>query len=1315
MKRSILGKLPLSARALVPLAVAATAAISCHDIDTTRIAPPSATLGDDMYGVFCDRLGASSFTEDLTGASYRAICHFDKNGKYGDKVDVSGLPKPETAKHEEARRLSVAKLETMARRRNDLIHAINAIFPDDVIPDVRKGGDATIRLHDALLDFSQTLVPLYESNPIDAKAEPLFPTQTRSMGRLLGAMADSAPARDALSRIWGRRGYRPFPVGIGAMRPALAYPDLRKLTTSALAVLGPDGTAAPELQHMLTVAKQEFVTSKPVVAPQGAYKLLDTAAAQPNRPRSNIEVTAAIMLSEDDSFAANDSEPERYIALRDRRGFVSITGGAPAPFSDLDNDGYPDVDAFGRFVTGNGGTVPFDPPFFIPGVTVGQVDAFGRPKDAPYAYIDTSRTALGAIARHLVPLVDPTEIASADDPAPWSSEHEALMYALAGAYTLYGPREAAEYDYPAEAPDDQKAKAVKLPYQRFRAEDSPIPDLLHAAGQVLADEDSDALLLSLIDLFENHENTVAALMGAALKIRQIAKDHDQMAALGVEPKAELAYDVTIWEEIAQIAGEIARRPGLTEALLKAMASDVLVSSQGSVGKSNHMGETLSTFMLNRDKLDYNPQSINAPALNVTVGGNSIADPQTAVDQTKPKSGDNRSCLQRSLQIIHDANGGPSCNKAGGLVHINLSLIGFNINLTWPITGFPVFDTPYTQCELFQFDNLAVFYLDTMLPLDHPKRSKLEILASGLNFIINTGASVGLDVDETFAASSGIDGMTLHPTPQALNRLVFFGATSDLYPTISLDPLIGSTNSVTNTFVSDLIEPVSAAHCPPNANGVPFCADVESTLRVRDKETIFLWERLGFYEYLQPMVIAFAEDTTNNDVNQCNAPASYTDCTGEQLFVALIDTLNRHWPTKDHGDECQKSGNAKTNKSYCSEAGVANYEPLLADAFRTDLIHALHDFAKVAVDISKITVQRGPAKGQTWTGAQVLEKMTKILFDPAYAKSVNMVDRKGNKSTLWVDGTVQPQVTGYSLFADALHGIDVRFDTACSCAGKSGKELDDCNQALITCQEDAVKRKAQWKQARSLLVDEFLSVDGSGGGASFHNKATPRVVTSLLRVVREQLNANCPDREAGTPCVWAKKTLADKLSEVIGGPVFAAIMDVQEKIRRDPAARRELERFLQYALVAAGNGEELQAMLASLADMLQVMADDGNMSPIFNAVASAMSPESDAEGPGAADTTIKVLKALTGDEYDRYHVLDHVLPKMVTPMDDGSNLSPVEIFMDVIADVNRIDASSPDPLQADDYQTIMTTVRDFLVDDTRGLEQFYHIVQNRPRK
>jgi hypothetical protein len=1265
-----------------------------------------------MFGVLCDRVGADSLTEDLSGASYQAVCHYSDRGEYADNVDISVLPAVSGDKAERTRALGVAKIEAMARRRSELIRAFNAAFPDMDIDDAttEAAGDK-VRLHDALMRFSQNLAPLYELNPYEPGGEAILPSQTRALGRLFTAFVTSLAdvdneenkaVREAMVRLAGRKGYRPSHVGLGGIRTALAYPDLRKLLGATLDVIGPGGAAAPALQTLLKAVSAEMKTAEVTVSKLPPYAV-DPATVQPNRPRSTIEFAAALMLSQDEGFA-DAGEPPRYIALRDRRGFVTpvTSGGAlPAPLVDLDGDGLADVDAFGRFVDAKGLPAAIDAPFAIPGVMGGPTDAFGRPASMPYQYIDTSRTMLGAVARSLVPLVDATQYAPAGDPEAWKSEHESLMYALAGAHVLFGPRVDAQYDFKSSkiVAKDEPCDGC-LPYKRFRGEDSPLPDLIHATGQLLAAKDSDGVLAGLIDLVENHEDAVARLLGAALKIREIALEHDALARQGKEPFAVMPYETPIWDEMAVILGRIAARPGLTRKLVEAFGEDALVTP--TADGSQHVGDTLSKFAMFRDDLTYDVNNINGPAVNLTVGAPDTSSPKTPVDHNAPKVGKNRSCLERSLMTIHDANGAKACNKQGAKVHASYG--GFKIS-------YPFFDS-FDECELFTFENLAVTYLGSILPEDHPKRTELKLKSDFLSGLMAALGAFGGNPDDVFQESSGIDGLTLHPSPPALNRLVFFGADSDLYPNMPDHDFVNE-DSQTNKFISGLIEPVSPSVCPQKPNGVRQCEDKKDVLRIRDANTIFLWERYGFYDYLRPLVTAFANESCEEDLSSCDLE----DSTGEQIFIDIVEVLNRHWPGKEHGPECDKSGDAASNPRYCSEAGVNTYEPILAEAFAGDIVPALVEFSKIAREISVITVKRGEEAGDVWTGAEVLERTLKVLFSTGYATSVGMVDRKGSASTTWVDGTPQAQLTGFSLFADALHGLDARFDAACSCTGLSGQELIDCDANYGACRVDAEERKGQWKRARSQLVDQFLAVEGTGPEARFKNAATPKMLLATLKLTREQLNANCPNREApmNEPCTWASRDLGKKLEETLSGPLFAALMDLQEALRANEPARRELERFLAYALSKESDNDAFQGMLASAADMLQVFADDADLAPIIRTIAGAADPSDAPEGPGAADAGVKVLKAMTSDDYDTYHVLDYVLPALVTPMDEGAGLSPIEVIMDVITDVNRIDAASQEPLVAEDYEAVMDSVRDFMSSETRGLEQIYAIVQGRPRE
>ena len=57
----------------------------CSDFSTARVTPPRGTFGAELYSVLCDRVGAQALREDVTGASFQAVCNPDANGNYADQ------------------------------------------------------------------------------------------------------------------------------------------------------------------------------------------------------------------------------------------------------------------------------------------------------------------------------------------------------------------------------------------------------------------------------------------------------------------------------------------------------------------------------------------------------------------------------------------------------------------------------------------------------------------------------------------------------------------------------------------------------------------------------------------------------------------------------------------------------------------------------------------------------------------------------------------------------------------------------------------------------------------------------------------------------------------------------------------------------------------------------------------------------------------------------------------------------------------------------------------------------------------------------
>lgn len=1258
-------------RLLILTGAVAWASSSCEEFDTSRPVAYKATFGDDLYGVLCDRAGADWLQEDLTGASYQSICHYDANGEYGDELDGSVLPEPSGDAAVEARRVSTAKMQALVRRRGDLVRAFNTAFPDEDIDDPSTDDpNDKINLLTALLDFSQRLSVLYEVNPYDVGIQPtpLAPKATQAMGNLFDAISLSEDARGMLTRMWARRGYRPSNVGLGMMGAAMSYPDLRDLTSTAITLLGPLGEGQAELKRVLNVIKQKMAFMTPEVF--GLPVLSSAGPGQLNRPRTTVEMFRELMLAQDDRFAPSPSDPPRYIALRDRRGYV-VPMNLSGPFVDKDGDGLADVDGFGRFVDGQGAAVDVDTPFRIPGnAVIGGFDEFGRSSENLYQYVDTSRTPAASLSSVLTPLLDATEYADPEDPNAFQSEYETFMYLLAGANVLLGPREDAEYDFESGTvvPLGTDCKSC-VEYSRFRGEDSPLVDLAYAAGQILGDRDSDAMLLGLIDLAENHEPELARVIAAALRVKEIAAQHDELAANGQILPASLPYENTVWDEAAQALSKIANEPRLMTHLLRALADPVIVTP---IDGSTDMGDVMALYASTTDELTYDPNNLNGPSKNLSDGGSSISDPHHLVDVNAPRTGKNRSILEKSVQLIYDASRAHTCNKDDAAVNASL----FGVEVAWPIVG-----DNYGRCELFQIDDLAAFFFDSVIPDGHPKRAEFKLKDNVLNDIMDF-LGFAASPDDMFEESSGITGMTTHPSSSALMRLVYFGASSDAYPNM---PDHDATNQggTTDTFIHGLMEPAATSQCGSNI----LCPAKENTLRLRTRNSMFAWERRGFLDYMRPVITAFADVSCSEDETICDAE----DISGERMFLELAEAFWRHYPGPDHGPECDSSVPANDVR-YCSGAGLNRYEPIIEKAMRTDLIPALHEFAVAVHDVSEITIARGPRAGEKMTGAEVMELTSKILLSQDYSAQAGLKDRKGNKTALWTDGkTIQQQVTPFNILTDAFHAFDLAFSQA----------------------EDGELRQAQWRRARSQLVDVLLATEGSGANTHFKIRGVMPLLSTVLKLTREQLNSHCPTRESGVQCVWAREELAKNLADAISSPLTAAAVDMGEKVRQEPKARRALERFLTYLLQSAGEGVALQGTLASMVDVMQVLADDEKLVPIMRAASVALEPDK-----GAADTTLGVLKALSSDEYDKYHVIDHVLANLVKPMTDADGnpgLSPLETFMEVITEVHRADPTNPAaPLDSHDYQYIMNVMREFMLNDTRGLEQIYAIVRKRKK-
>ena len=113
---------------------------ACHDFDASRPEVERGTIGEEVFGIFCDRMSGQLLREDLSGASFHGVCHKD-GGAFADKVDESALPPIEdgladkdgnpvpVGAQQAARGRALARIAALVKRRPDLIEALDAVFP----------------------------------------------------------------------------------------------------------------------------------------------------------------------------------------------------------------------------------------------------------------------------------------------------------------------------------------------------------------------------------------------------------------------------------------------------------------------------------------------------------------------------------------------------------------------------------------------------------------------------------------------------------------------------------------------------------------------------------------------------------------------------------------------------------------------------------------------------------------------------------------------------------------------------------------------------------------------------------------------------------------------------------------------------------------------------------------------------------------------------------------------------------------------------------------------------------------------------------
>ncbi len=242
-------------------------------------------------------------------------------------------------------------------------------------------------------------------------------------------------------------------------------------------------------------------------------------------------------------------------------------------------------------------------------------------------------------------------------------------------------------------------------------------------------------------------------------------------------------------------------------------------------------------------------------------------------------------------------------------------------------------------EVFKIDNLAAFYLDSMvigngepvLPVGLHLRNGFRIgstvigrrrrASSRTPATSGTTRTTPTRTTAPDLIAAGLLGTTarrstFRPKPAWLDRLVFFDIAND-------SPTSSRRRTTTRTTLPDSNlqgADIGTSVCPERVITDPCVSDREHVrirrpgrrgrrgwstasalaptsdwLFQRDQDNTFVWEDFGFYSAITPLVKAFA--TAKN-------PSTGQPRHREDLFIALMEVLHKHWQTaQGTADEC----------------------------------------------------------------------------------------------------------------------------------------------------------------------------------------------------------------------------------------------------------------------------------------------------------------------------------------------------------------------------------------------------------------------------
>lgn len=895
-------------------------------------------------------------------------------------------------------------------------------------------------------------------------------------------------------------------------------------------------------------------------------------------------------------------------------------------------------------------------------------DADGRAMDGDtplYQYVDANRTLLAALLREQKTLLE-------------RDGDKSVVEKLArGLRAVLGPTIDREESFGSKA---------KLKYKGPDVEHGALLELVHALSALARYPETEELLMVLDELMRNHESDGTAAIYAGLRIDELSDEYPNAKFIGVDGEGS---PHEFWDDLIQIGTRMMERPGQLDAVLKSFADPQSVASTRLIAK----------FMKYKDQVSYNgaPIAITdghfsaaaAEAMNTEIQHTFKVEVERSMSGGGDLGGNldvgmNRSLFQRLISTIHATNGVPNCNKAGA----KLNVVALDI---LPIK-YPLWKDSWSACEFVKQPNGAEAHMRSML-------GRAVVVLKDRD-VVDGGAILG-GAGAVQEEESQIHGFTLEPTPTSIARFIHVPR---------------------NKFMSDIFDPFATKHGVPVAEFEP---DILLALEMKQPDIVFADKGpQSFLTAAVPLGKAFDDTEIFTDSEDGKVASK------GYMFADLLSTLHMHWPSRrpaefrcpatvKKGDEgCTQSGDPKA-KFFAHQSNLVSYEPILVRALEDEQLGAILQKANATLGTISIT---GVLDGKKRDGITVLANFLRRVLTP----DETLAYRDGR--TYSHTNTCVPMETTDAGGKLLVECADARGRIV---SGKDFKGvmplylvLDALKSIDKAFEGDNVERHGPWLQARSALVDQFLSVDKddvTNPAAPVYSMKNRRAYATTLQLVpwiKKRIEAH---RVAQDLPAWADG-LTGRLAGVLAHPATAAGLDLLEVLWKEDKAGEEFAKLNAYLMDEEGNPDAFQGLIVAATDTLILVDRDPDLTPLVQFASLALAPNAleiieNGGAPKVEESATLATLELTKRITDLYpgpdaSSLSRLLKNAV--LADASGQSPLEEFIDSSAEVNRAVPMDPrdKPLTADDYRAVFEQVKAFLSDGDRGLERLYKVIQGR---